>query len=1034
MSAKTRIPSIFRAASMVAVLALTSPPAHAAPAVWNVNIGDDVTTSDNFAGAAVENTTPNSFWNSFVAADLPSAKVLADPSGNPTSVTMQVTADTLPTIGNNNQVGDKIFNNWMKASSNSVDFTVTFANLSPGDTYDLVIYADWFWQEGAIEITQTAGTGLAAPFVLNYGKTIGGASNDTGPLSEDTNPANVGSGTLNWNYTRLKTLTPDAGGNLAFLIDGGNWPISGFQLVKLDLADNTPPTPNPATWATLPVAVGEASVTMTATTASDPNGVEYFFTETSGNPGGTSSGWQDNPTYIDTGLQPGTTYTYTVKSRDKSPAQNETVASSGASATTDATDSTAPTPDPMSFAVAPVAASITKITMTATTASDINGVEYYFTETSGNPGGTSSGWQDSPVYTDGGLTPGTSYTYTVKARDKSQAKNETAASGPASASTPAEGVVSRVWNVNIGDNLDESDNFVGAAPENIQNSFWNSVTTAIVTAKPLADSTNSLGAGVTLDLTGPTIGYANFADISGPDIFDAWIKSSDNATPFTMVIGGLSTSKTYDLIVYSDWFWKDNGTLPLTQTAGTGLSGTAVLDQISSGENGIVPGLVEDTDLGPNSAVEGNWIRINGLVPDEQGNLAFTMGGTNAAFNGFQLVHPRGLITSFGIPGYPGVIDQKAKTISLTVSPGTNLATLAPEFTLSPGATCNQTSGSPPSPTFAAQNPATYTVTDTSTDPVTVNNYAVTVIVPPPTASLVIDLGTSPAGTTIAGGTFIGTGPTNLPLPTLPAGSILRSIAVSAKLEATDNDNYASDLSLLLDPTPGAPGGDFSVEITNGITPLGGTALNLDWPATADGGEGTELIDTKTDANWAAVAPIDLATTGLFLGNAFGGPTVGGTWSGTITLTYDLVSPSSPYDTWSGGQPFANDSNGDGVKNGLAFLLGAAGPNENALNRLPVTAFVSGPSGGLVMEFDCLAAADRGGATLVLQHSSNLGGTDPWTGAPVPGTVGTSTVNHVDFVVTDPGEPGGLLHVVATVQASQAASGRLFGRLSGSEN
>jgi hypothetical protein len=86
------------------------------------------------------------------------------------------------------------------------------------------------------------------------------------------------------------------------------------------------------------------------------------------------------------------------------------------------------------------------------------------------------------------------------------------------------------------------------------------------------------------------------------------------------------------------------------------------------------------------------------------------------------------------------------------------------------------------------------------------------------------------------------------------------------------------------------------------------------------------------------------------------------------------------------------------------------------------------------MEFDCLAAADRGGATLVLQHSSNLGGTDPWTGAPVPGTVGTSTVNHVDFVVTDPGEPGGLLHVVATVQASQAASGRLFGRLSGSEN
>jgi hypothetical protein len=32
--------------------------------VWNVNIGNQITTSDNFAGAAVENTTPNSFWNS----------------------------------------------------------------------------------------------------------------------------------------------------------------------------------------------------------------------------------------------------------------------------------------------------------------------------------------------------------------------------------------------------------------------------------------------------------------------------------------------------------------------------------------------------------------------------------------------------------------------------------------------------------------------------------------------------------------------------------------------------------------------------------------------------------------------------------------------------------------------------------------------------------------------------------------------------------------------------------------------------------
>jgi hypothetical protein len=51
------------AACAVTALALANTQAHAAP-VWNVNIGSQVTTSDNFAGAAVENTTPNSFWNS----------------------------------------------------------------------------------------------------------------------------------------------------------------------------------------------------------------------------------------------------------------------------------------------------------------------------------------------------------------------------------------------------------------------------------------------------------------------------------------------------------------------------------------------------------------------------------------------------------------------------------------------------------------------------------------------------------------------------------------------------------------------------------------------------------------------------------------------------------------------------------------------------------------------------------------------------------------------------------------------------------
>jgi len=102
-------------------------------------------------------------------------------------------------------------------------------------------------------------------------------------------------------------------------------------------------------------------------------------------------------------------------------------------------DTTAPTPSPMTFASAPAATSDTTIAMTATTATDdLNPVEYYFAETSGNPGGSDSGWQSSTSYTDTGLTPDTQYTYTVTARDTSSNQNTTAASTPASATTDSE--------------------------------------------------------------------------------------------------------------------------------------------------------------------------------------------------------------------------------------------------------------------------------------------------------------------------------------------------------------------------------------------------------------------------------------------------------------------------------------------------------------------------------------------------------------------------------------------------------------------
>lgn len=304
------------------------------------------------------------------------------------------------------------------------------------------------------------------------------------------------------------------------------------------------------------------------------------------------------------------------------------------------------------------------------------------------------------------------------------------------------------------------------------------------------------------------------------------------------------------------------------------------------------------------------------------------------------------------------------------------------------------------------------------------NNIELVVVGPKPTTTLVIDLGT---GTQVPGGAFGTFGALNLPIPPLPAGSILRSLEIDAVLQATDNENFASDLAVLFDPTPVTPG-DFSVVMTNGTIKFG-APVQLGWPATTD--SGPSLVDTKVVANWAGAGTIDLATTGIFLGNAFnnniGSPAEGGTWSGTITLTYDSEPTGTPFDLWAGpGAVFGGDANGDGVSNGLAFLLGADSPNDDARGLLPT---VTETGGGLIMAFSMLNATARGGSSLKLEHSSDLGLADDWTTVLVPENSGGPT-SGVTFTVT----PNGSLNdVVATISSTEAADGKLFGRLSGTE-
>jgi autotransporter-associated beta strand protein len=168
-----------------------------------------------------------------------------------------------------------------------------------------------------------------------------------------------------------------------------------------------------------------------------------------------------------------------------------------------------------------------------------------------------------------------------------------------------------------------------------------------------------------------------------------------------------------------------------------------------------------------------------------------------------------------------------------------------------------------------------------------------------------------------------------------------------------------------------------------------------------------------------ANAAHDIAGSGKTVYFQNGGGTDGGGLQIVVTTAV-----SDPYTAWSGGAAFDDDANKDGIENGLAFLLGAENVNDEASSLLPVAA----QSGGsLTITFSMLDAAARGDAALQVQHSSDLGISDPWsTLVTVPDT--SDTVDGINFTVTAGTPP--LNNVTAIIPASgNAAGGKLFGRL-----
>ena len=100
-----------------------------------------------------------------------------------------------------------------------------------------------------------------------------------------------------------------------------------YTTIQQDLSDHNAvwasldlrgPSPDVLQWASSQVEAGREAITKTAATASDPNAVEYHFANTTITDQTHDSGWQSSPLYQDSGLDAATSYSYTVRARDKS--------------------------------------------------------------------------------------------------------------------------------------------------------------------------------------------------------------------------------------------------------------------------------------------------------------------------------------------------------------------------------------------------------------------------------------------------------------------------------------------------------------------------------------------------------------------------------------------------------------------------------------------------------------------------------------------------------------------------------------------
>jgi hypothetical protein len=187
-----------------------------------------------------------------------------------------------------------------------------------------------------------------------------------------------------------------------------------------------------ASFAYGPVGIANGRITMKATIVTNASGkTEYKFDRS-----GKSSGWQASPSWTDTGLTTGSSYTYTVTVRD-GRGNTSAVSTNGTAKAQDDAPPQLPI-QPAHWIMQPYATISNSVSMTAMDTSDPSGVQYYFRCVSG--GGPDSGWQASTTYVTPALPDGT-YVYQYQVRDASAHynTNPTPATAYAAKITPTTG-------------------------------------------------------------------------------------------------------------------------------------------------------------------------------------------------------------------------------------------------------------------------------------------------------------------------------------------------------------------------------------------------------------------------------------------------------------------------------------------------------------------------------------------------------------------------------------------------------------------